>query len=147
MINVQASSVIDAPSHKVWPIVRDFAAVAEWLPGVRSCVVEGDGLGDRLGAIRRLDMGEAGIIREQLRGLSDAAYRFDFAIIETSLPIIDYRSTIRLRPITNGDRTFISWSGNFDTPPEHAAEMTARMPRDIYQPGLDGIAALVAAAR
>ncbi len=91
-------------------------------------------------------MGEAGVIRERMLGFSDAASRFDFAIIETSLPVSNYRSTIALRPITDGDRTFIVWSGRFDAPPEHAAEMTARMPQDIYQAGFDGIAALVAAA-
>ncbi|MCQ8241656.1 SRPBCC family protein [Rhizosaccharibacter radicis] len=135
MHHVKASSVIDAPIEHIWTIVRDFGAIADWLPGTRGCQVEGDA--DRIGAIRRLDMGDAGIIHEQLLGLSDAEHRVDFAITESALPISGYQATIQLLPVSDGNRTFISWSARFEAAPEHAAEMTARMPRDIYQPAFD----------
>lgn len=137
MIYVQASSIIDTPLDQVWSLVRDFGAIAEWLPGTRSCDLENGGTTDRIGVVRRLDMGEAGIIRERLLGLSDVEHRVDFGIVESQLPISGYQATIQLHPVSDGDRTFISWSARFDSPPEQAAEMTARMPRDIYQPAFD----------
>jgi hypothetical protein len=67
-----------------------------------------------------------------------------FSIIESALPISNYRSAIILLPITDGDRTFIQWRGQFEAPLEHAASMEARMPTDIYQPAFDRLAEILA---
>ncbi|PHY95234.1 polyketide cyclase [Acetobacter pomorum] len=140
MIDVMASSVLNAPIASVWPFLRDFGAIGLWLPGVKSCQIEGDDPGDRVGAIRRLEMGDVGLIREQLLALSDTDCAVTFSIIESALPIWNYRSTIQLLPVTDGDRTFIRWKGQFETDPDHAATMQARMPTLIYQPAFDKLA-------
>lgn len=144
MIHVMASSVLPAPVPAVWGLIRDFGALGNWLPGVKSCVIEGDEPGDHVGAIRRLEMGDVGMIREQLLALSDVDHAVTFSIIESGLPIGNYRSTISLLPITDGDRTFIQWRGQFDAPVEHAASMEARMPTEIYQPAFDRLAEILA---
>lgn len=143
MIHVMASSVLPAPVPAVWRLIRDFGALGNWLPGVKSCVIEGDEAGDRVGAIRRLEMGDVGMIREQLLALSDVDHAVTFSIIESGLPIGNYRSTISLLPITDGERTFIQWRGQFDAPVEHAASMEARMPTEIYQPAFDRLAEIL----
>ncbi|AOW49612.1 SRPBCC family protein [Acetobacter ascendens] len=140
MIDVMASSILNAPVTSVWPLLRDFGSIGQWLPGVKSCQIEGDDPGDRVGAIRRLEMDDVGLIREQLLALSDTDYAVTFSIIESALPIWNYRSTIRLLPVTDGDRTFIRWKGQFETNPDHAAAMQARMPTLIYQPAFDKLA-------
>jgi carbon monoxide dehydrogenase subunit G len=144
MIHVMASSVIPAPVSAVWGLIRDFGTLGNWLPGVKTCVIEGDDAGDRVGAIRRLEMGDVGMIREQLLALSDVDHTVMFSIIESALPISNYRSAIILLPITDGDRTFIQWRGQFEAPLEHAASMEARMPTDIYQPAFDRLAEILA---
>ncbi|MBF0852289.1 SRPBCC family protein [Gluconobacter sp. R75690] len=144
MIHVMASSVLPASVSSVWGLIRDFGALGNWLPGVKSCVIEGDEAGDRVGAIRRLEMGDVGVIREQLLALSDVDHAVTFSIIESALPIGNYRSTISLLPITDGDRTFIQWRGQFEAPVEHAASMEARMPTHIYQPAFDRLAEILA---
>lgn len=144
MIHVMASSVLPASVSSVWGLIRDFGALGNWLPDVKSCVIEGDEPGDRVGAIRRLEMGDVGVIREQLLALSDVDHAVTFSIIESALPISNYRSTISLLPITDGDRTFIQWRGEFEAPLEHAASMGARMPTDIYQPAFDRLAEILA---
>ena len=144
MIHVMASSVINAPVLSVWGLVRDFGALGGWLPGVKSCVIEDDAPGDRVGALRRLEMGDVGVIREQLLALSDVDHAVTFSIIEATLPIWNYRSTITLLPITDGDRTFIRWRGQFEAAIEHAASMEARMPTGIYQPAFDRLAEILA---
>ncbi|KDE19071.1 polyketide cyclase [Acetobacter aceti 1023] len=140
MIEVMASSVLNAPIASVWPLVRDFGSIGLWLPGVKSCQIEGDDPGDRVGAIRRLEMGDVGLIREQLLALSDTDYAVTFSIIESALPIWNYRSTIQLLPVTDGDRTFIRWKGQFEADPDHATAMQVRMPTLIYQPAFDMLA-------
>ncbi|MFT8327791.1 SRPBCC family protein [Gluconobacter oxydans] len=143
MIHVMASSVLPASVSSVWGLIRDFGALGNWLPGVKSCAIEGDEPGDRVGAVRRLEMGDVGVIREQLLALSDVDHAVTFSIIEAALPIGNYRSTISLLPITDGDRTFIQWRGQFEAPVEHAASMEARMPREIYQPAFDRLAEIL----
>ncbi|GLH29647.1 hypothetical protein WSS15_22970 [Acetobacter pasteurianus] len=58
MIEVMASSVLNAPIASVWPLVRDFGSIGQWLPGVKSCRIEGNEPGDRVGAIRRGNLTE-----------------------------------------------------------------------------------------
>lgn len=140
MIDVMASSILNAPLAAVWPLIRDFGAIGTWLPGVKSCYIEGDDPGDRVGAIRCLEMGDVGLIREQLLALSDTDHAVTFSIIESALPIWNYRSTLMLLPVTNGDRTFIRWKGQFEADPEHASAMQTRMPTQIYQPAFDRLA-------
>lgn len=144
MIHVMASSVINASVSAVWGLLRDFGAIGNWLPGVKSCVIEGDDPGDRVGAIRRLEMGDVGVIREKLLALSDVDHAVTFSIVESALPIRNYRSTISLLPITDGDRTFIQWRGQFEVPAEHATDMETRMPKHIYQPAFDRLAEILA---
>ena len=115
MIRVFASSVIEAPVEAIWPILRDF------------------------GATRRLTFADGGRTQEQLLALSDIDTTVTFAIIESELPIENYVSTIRLQRVTDGDRSFVTWSGEFDTPPDRAADMDRRMREDIYQPGFDAL--------
>ncbi len=140
MIEVMASSVLNAPIAFVWLLLRDFGSIGQWLPGVKSCQIEGDDPGDRVGAIRRLEMGDVGLIREQLLALSDTDHAVTFSIIESALPIWNYRSTIQLLPVTDGERTFIRWKGQFEANPDDAAAMQARMPTLIYQPAFDKLA-------
>lgn len=144
MIHVMASSVIDAPVSSVWNLIRDFGALSRWLPGVKSCVIEGDDPGDRVGAIRRLEMGDVGVIREQLLALSDVDHAVTFSIIESALLIRNYLSTISLLPITAINGTFIQWRGQFEAPVDHAASMEARMPTQIYQPAFDRLSEILA---
>lgn len=140
MIHVMASSSINASVASVWGLIRDFGALGNWLPGVKSCMIEGTDPGDRVGVIRRLEMGDVGVIREQLLALSDVDHAVTFSIIESALPIRNYRSTISLLPITASNGTFIQWRGQFEAPAEHAASMEVRMPTHIYQPAFDRLA-------
>lgn len=144
MIHVMASSVIPASVSSVWGLIRDFGALGRWLPGVKSCVIEGDDPGDRVGAIRRVEMGDAGVIREQLLALSDVDHAVTFSIIESALSIRNYRSTISLLPITASNGTFIQWRGQFEASTDHAASMEARMPTQIYQPAFNRLAEILA---
>ena len=139
MIRVMASSVIDAPVETVWPLLRDFGAISRWLPGVSASVLDDGADPDKVGATRRLTFQDGSQMRERLLALSDADTAVTFAIIESELPIANYVSTIQLQRVTDGERSYITWSGEFDTPADRAADMARRMREDIYQPGFDAL--------
>ena len=138
MIRIEASSVIEAPLGAVWGVVRDYNNLPGWQPNFAGSVIEAGGEPDRIGSIRVLTLADGGgVIRERLLALSDAEASMTYEIIETPLPIANYRSTIRLRQITDGDRTYITWAGEFDATAERREAMTRLLLDQIYQGGFD----------
>ena len=137
MIRVMASSVINAPIQGVWALVGDFSTINQWLPGIASCVLDEGGSAKGIGTTRRLTFSDGGKMRERLLAISDPDSAITFAIIESELPIANYVSTIRLQPITDGDMSYISWTGEFEVLGDQHEQMAQRMKHDIYQPAFD----------
>ncbi|GII03416.1 SRPBCC family protein [Planobispora takensis] len=129
---VYASTVINAPADKVWDYLRDFANLAEWLPGVTSCEIEGGGAAEP-GAIRRAQAGDS-LFRERLLTLDDTSRSATYEIIECPLPVSNYRATYRVAPVTDSGRSFVEWSASFDSDDE--AKMSKIFARGIFEPGL-----------
>lgn len=135
MTKVYASAVLDAPVATIWNIIRDFSAVNQWLPGVSRSDLEANSGSTSVGSTRHLTFEDGSTMREQLLALSDAETFVTFTILASEVPVRDYVTTIRLQPITDGDRTFISWSSEFAVDPDQEAAMRRRMANDIYLPG------------
>ena len=142
MIRVRASSVIDAPVAKVWTLVGDFAAVAEWMPGIAAAATDEPGAA-RVGSLRRLVFHDGSRMVERLLALSEPDTMVTFSIEESELPISEYCSTIRLASITDGDRTYIEWMSEFEVSPAEEEQMSRRMLDGIYQPGFDSLKRLL----
>jgi hypothetical protein len=51
----------------------------------------------------------------------------------------NYIATLRLTPITDGDRTFAEWSAEFDCPPEREAELVELIGNGVFQGGFDSL--------
>ncbi len=50
------------------------------------------------------------------------------------MPVANYRATLRLRRISDGDRTFAEWSATFDPdPPEKQAETENFISNQVFQ--------------
>lgn len=140
MARAHASSVINAPIEQVWARIRDFNALPNWNPGVASSVIEDGGPSDRVGCIRRLELKGGGTIREQLLELSDLGHHYSYSILEGPLPVANYRATLRLRRISDGNRTFAEWAASFDPdPPEKQAETEAMISKNVFQGGFDAL--------
>jgi len=117
------SSVIDAPVGRVWALVGDFGGVTRWMPFVVRCEIEDDASSSEVGAVRRVEQNNDVNLRERLVALSETDHSYSYAFVEGNLPIRHYAATIRLFPITDEDRTYLHWSGEFDVDPKDAAEM------------------------
>ncbi len=139
MPRVYTSSVLDAPTAKVWERIRDFNALPRWHPRIRDSRIENGEPADRVGCVRDFHLQNGDRIRERLLGLSDYDYFCTYAILESPMPLTDYVATLRLTPITDGDRTFAEWSAEFDCAPEVAADLVAGIGQNVFQAGFDAL--------
>ena len=66
-------------------------------------------LADRVGCVRNFRTRDGGVIREQLLTLSDFGYECTYSMLESPMGIDNYVATLKLTPITDGNRTFAEW--------------------------------------
>jgi hypothetical protein len=140
MARAHASSVINAPIDQVWHRIRDYNGLPGWHPGVAKSEIEGGEPANQPGCVRVLTLGNGAVIRERLLEMSDLGHHYSYAILESPLPVANYRATLRLRPISDGNRTFAEWSATFDPdPPEKQAEAENMIGNGVFQGGFDAL--------
>ncbi len=90
MAEGKAEVSIDRSPDDVWKLVREFGGLETWMPGVETCVVDGD--------VRTI--GLMGIeIKEQLRSLDDAARSISYSVIESPMGNLEsHLATITVEP-------------------------------------------------
>lgn len=137
MPRVYVSSVIDASADRVWSIVRDFNGLPRWMPIVADSRIEGGQPSDKVGCIRNFSLRNGGNIREQLLSLSDYEYTCSYAILESPMGVENYTATLKLMPITDGDRTFAEWTAEFDCEPAREHELVTQIGQGVFQAGFD----------
>jgi hypothetical protein len=90
--------------------------------------------------VRVLTLQNGAVIREQLLEMSDLGCHYSYSILESPLPVAGYRATLRLRRITDGNRTFTEWSASFDAQPaEKQAETEDFISNGVFQGGFDAL--------
>lgn len=139
MARVYVSSVINAPASRVWERVRDFNGLPRWHPRIRDSRIEDALPSDKVGCIRNFNLQNGDNIREQLLGLSDYDLFCTYAILESPMPLSDYVATLRLTPVTEGDRCFIEWSAEFSCDPDDEADLVAGIGTNVFQGGFDAL--------
>jgi carbon monoxide dehydrogenase subunit G len=100
MADGKAEVSIDRSPDEVWKVVREFGGLDTWMPGVESCVVDGD--------VRTI--GLMGIeIKEQLRSLDDTARRISYSVVESPMGNLEsHLATIAVEP--EGSGSHVTWS-------------------------------------
>jgi hypothetical protein len=136
------SSVLDQSTDEAWTMVRDFNNYPRYIEGVTESVIEDDKRGDEVGAVRRFLYGTMWL-RQRLEAHSDADRSFTYIGMErfhfpseegTHGPAaINYRGTLRLRPIVDGNRAFVEWFVEFDGPSNEAARWNGLLLKLIPQ--------------
>ena len=140
MARIYVSSIIGAPVGAVWERIRDFNGLPEWHPLIGESRIENGEPPDRVGCIRVLTLRDGSTVREQLLGLSDYDLFCTYSILESSMGVEGYVATLRLTPVTDGDRTFAEWSAEFDCAPEREAELVDGIGTNVFQGGFDALA-------
>jgi NADPH:quinone reductase-like Zn-dependent oxidoreductase len=144
---VTRSTVIDAPIERVWAVLRDFNSHVDWHPVVAESFIE-DGLPpDQVGCVRNFRLADGAELREQLLALSDRDFVSTYCILDSTIPLERYVATVRLKPVTDGDRTFWHWQSTFATPPGRERELTEQVGRNVYEAGFDALRRHLATGR
>jgi NADPH:quinone reductase len=143
MVRVCRSTIVDAPIDAVWGILRDFNGHDRWHPSVAESEIEGGEPTDMIGAVRHFRLAEGGELREQLLNLSDRDHTFSYCILEAPFPLMNYVATVRLKPVTDGNRTFWEWTSTFLPPKHRQAELVRMVAEGIYEDGFAAVRALL----
>lgn len=131
-LEVRQSVEVAAPAEKVWQVINGFCAIADWHPVVRQCAQSEQGGV----AMRTLTTVDGGILVEKRVQYSDEGMSYTYEIVEGSLPVANYVSTLAVMDGMAG--SVITWSGEFDakdTPNDQAVEVIT----GIYQAGLSAL--------
>jgi len=139
MPKVYASSVINAAADRVWTQIRDFNGLPGWHPRIVQSRIEQDQPADKIGCVRNFRLETGAAFREKLLGLSDFDYSCTYSILESPMGVENYVATLKLTPITDGNRSFVEWSAEFDCAPADAAELVENIGTNVFQDGFDAL--------
>lgn len=139
MPNVYVSAVLAAPAARVWGLMAPFDGLASWHPAFKSSVVTNGVPANLVGAERLLTLQDGAEIRERLLGISEFKRTCVYTILSSPLPISDYVSTIRVTPVTMGDRAFVEWWSCFEAAPADREAMV-NLIKGVYEAGIEAVA-------
>jgi len=139
MVKVYRSTVLDAPADRVWRDLRDFNGFAIWHPLIGSSRIEKGHPADKVGCVRNVQLKDGSRIREKLLSLSDYDYTCSSTILDSPLDLSDHIATLRLFPVTEGNRCFIEWSAEFEVVPEKMDAISATVGEGMFEAGLEAL--------
>ena len=139
MVDVARSTIIDAPIEEVWRVFRDFNGHDRWHPAVKQSELERNKSTDQIGAVRNFVLTSGERVREQLLSLSDNDYSFRYCIVESDIPLRDYVADVKLKPVTDGQRTFCAWRSRFTTPAGRERELESLIADGVQKAGFEAI--------
>ena len=137
--HIVKSTILDAPTGTVWTVLRDFNGLPNWHPAIAESRIEGGEPADKIGCVRDFTLRNGDRIREKLLGLSDFDMFCTYAILESPMGVENYVATLRLTPVTDGDKTFLEWSAEFDCAPERETELIGSIGDGVFQGGFDAL--------
>jgi hypothetical protein len=141
MAKSYASIVIEAPADEVWARIRDFNGLPVWHSGlVASSEIEDGRAGDQVGCVRSFTLTDGTHLRERLLGHSDADRSYSYNFEKTPFDVDDYHATIRVTPVTEGDRSFVEWWTTFDCDRDRVDEWTRFFADEVFAGGLRALA-------
>ena len=135
-----ASTVIDAPADKVWARIRDFNGLADWFPEViATSEIEDGRAGDAVGAVRSFTLQDGTHLREKLLSHSDEDRSYSYDFQRTPFDVDNYLATIRVTPVTDGNKAFVTWSTTFDCDRDQQEHWTGFFANEIFQGGFEAL--------
>ena len=132
------SMIFEHSADDVWEVIRDFNNYPVWVDGAGESEIESGRSGDSVGSVRNV-LYDGRRIRQKLLAMSDVerSQTYEFAG-EASVPVQDYRATLRVSPVVDGNRAFVEWWATFDCEPERRTER-AMFFRDAFGRWLESL--------
>jgi len=140
-LTVTKTIEIKAAPAKVWAATKDFDSLNKWHPGfAKDELVKGKN--NVRGAVRQLTIKDGPSFTEELLAFNEKAHSYTYRIVESPLPITDYKSTFVVKA-GKGGMTTVTWTGSFkrknvsDTPPEAESDAgVTKLIEGVYDGGL-----------
>jgi hypothetical protein len=134
-----SSGVIPAPADQVWEIIRLFNDLPSWLPAIKSSELLGGAEG-QVGVVRRLTVGDGGVLHEKLIALSDEDHQLTYTFVDDNpFGVRRYVSTVRVAPITDSGQAFVEWRAEFDAEGADEARLTDFFAREVFGAGIEAL--------
>ena len=130
MTTISMSQKLNVSADEAWKLVGGFNALPDWHPAVEKSELEEEG------QMRRLSLAGGGTIIEKLEKTDEASRTYSYSIVDSPLPITNYRAVIKITPSDEG--CSIDWSSEFD-PAGGLEGEAADAIRGIYQAGFDNL--------
>ncbi len=141
MARAYASTVIDAPAGEVWARIRDFNGLADWFhEAIATSEIEDGRAGDQTGAVRSFALRDGTRFRERLLSHSDAQRSYSYNFETTPFDVDRYHATIKVTPVTDGDRSFVEWWTTFDCDRDRIDYWEGFFAGEIFGAGLRALA-------
>jgi carbon monoxide dehydrogenase subunit G len=112
---------IEKPADAVWSVVGDFGGIGGWMPGIESCVVDGD---DRILKMMGME------ITERLISRDDGDRSIAYGIV-SGVPVGSHKATITVT--AEGETSHVTW--DVEVEPDDMTEMM----QGIYQQSLQAL--------
>lgn len=125
------STVIDGPVDAVWAVIRDFAGMGGWHDDITRMHMLDGARSDKVSGTRDFLFG-AGHLNEKLLHLDDAERSFSYFITKSEIPWMHYVSGPRLWPVTDGNRTFGAWFGDWVASPQDDVALIPNTEQNVY---------------
>ena len=124
MAKAYYSTVFEQRANDVWNMIRDFNSHSILVRDEGQSEIDDGKSGDTVGAVWRVHFRDL-CIRQRLVAQSDVErpQTYEFCGAPT-LALTGYQSTIRVTPVTDGDRAFVEWSATFDCDAVRRDELT-----------------------
>jgi len=131
MARVFVSSVIDAPAAEVWRRIGDFNGTPGWLPFVAGSTITNALSANTVGCVRAITQKDGLKFLEVLVMLSIVDHTYSYTFVGSPIPVKGHRTTIRLLPVTDGNRTYFEWTSEFDSDPDSEARLVPLMEQNF----------------
>ena len=133
-----ASAVIPASVEQVWEVARDFNGLPAWHSAIEGSSLDSGGPTE-VGAVRRLTLGDGGVVVERLLRLDDADRVCTYEILESPFAVRRYVATFTFAPVTDTGQTFGQWWAEYDAEAADEAELTAFFAGGVFAGGFAGL--------
>lgn len=133
MPRIEQTIMIDALPEDVWRVAGDPARIGEWLPALSGASLDG--------AERTCTTADGGIIRERIIEHSDAQRHYTYEIVEASLSVSSYRSTLAVDG--HGEHSHVTWTAEFEPADPAIEEEVAAALDELYRDGLESLQAQI----
>jgi hypothetical protein len=142
MARSYASTVVNASPDEVWARIRDFNGLATWHSGlVADSEIEEGKAGDQVGAVRSFHLTDGTHLRERLLSHSDAYRMYSYDFQKTPFDVDNYHATLRVRPVTDGNKSFVEWSTTYDCDRDKQDHWQGFFANQVFQGGFDALKA------